>query len=188
MEHCPGSDCPKKKTVHLTEIIDGKMTEMHLCDDCPKLKKVHMDQQFGLAGMLADFADFGEESVEKKSRTELYCDHCGLEYEEFRKAGRLGCAHCYAHFAKPMSVLLKNIHGSNTHRGKAPAVIHTYKAKDIIEKQHRGDDGSKQTPKPSKEELIRGLKQQLEQAVERQDFEQAALLRDQIQDLEKNQE
>lgn len=179
MEECLGNDCPKKKTVHLTEIIDGQMTEMHLCEDCPKLKKVNVDQQFGLAGLLADFGELAASSLEPAEavgKPVLQCTHCGLEYNEFRKCGRLGCAHCYESFKKPISVLLKNIHGSDKHRGKAPTkIVRNYSVKEVVEKQP--------APKPTKEDLLQGLQQQLEQAIDKQDFEQAALLRDQIKDL-----
>ena len=181
MDECLDGDCPKKKTVHLTEIIDGQMTEMHLCENCPKLKKVNVDQQFGLAGMLADFGDFITPALEDETSSKkiLQCEQCGLGYNEFRKSGRLGCGYCYESFKKPMTVLLKNIHGSDKHCGKAPTKMpRNYVAKNIVEKAPH--------PKPTKEDLMRGLEQQLAQAIDKQNFEQAALLRDQIKDLKEN--
>ncbi len=53
--------CKKKKaTVHLTEIIDDQMSEMHLCEECARKKSIQMEQQFGLADLLAGLADFGK--------------------------------------------------------------------------------------------------------------------------------
>ncbi len=53
--------CGKKKaTVHLTEIVDEQMSEMHLCEECARQKSVQMEQQFGLADLLAGLADFGK--------------------------------------------------------------------------------------------------------------------------------
>ena len=52
--------CDKKATVHLTEIVDDQVTEMHLCEECAKEKSVQMEQQFGLADLLAGLSDFGK--------------------------------------------------------------------------------------------------------------------------------
>ena len=90
--------CGKKKaTVHLTEIVDEQMTEMHLCESCAREKSVQMEQQFGLADLLAGLADFGAQ-VKDIEKVKIKCAGCGLTYEDFRKFGRLGCSECYASF------------------------------------------------------------------------------------------
>jgi len=56
--------CKKSQaTVHLTEIVDDQMSEMHLCEECARKKSVQMEQQFGLADLLAGLADFGKPSA-----------------------------------------------------------------------------------------------------------------------------
>lgn len=158
--------CGKKQaTVHLTEIVDEQMTELHLCDECAKEKSVQMEQQFGLADLLAGLSDMGKQAKEEVGTVTIKCPNCGLTYEDFRKVGRLGCSECYNTFRKHLSVLLKKIHGSNQHLGKTPGKV----AKSV-------------KPKSALEEL----KDRLQQAIQSEEFEEAARIRDRIKELEKN--
>ena len=160
--------CTKKKaTVHLTEIIDGQVSELHLCEDCAREKSVQMEQQFGLADLLAGLADFGKQ-VKDVEKIKIECPHCGITYEDFKKFGRLGCSECYTVFREHLGSLLKKIHGSSLHLGKVPQGL----------------------PQPSgpKIENLRELKTQLQEAVQQEDFERAAQLRDKIRVLEKKEE
>lgn len=158
--------CGKKKaTVHLTEIVDEQMSEMHLCEDCAREKNVQMEQQFGLADLLAGLADFGKQ-VKDVEKVKIKCSNCALSYEDFRKFGRLGCSECYVSYREHLGNLLKKIHGSSRHVGKTPVKVQM------------------QTPK-TKSESLEELKQQLQQAVKSENFERAAQLRDKIHELEK---
>lgn len=157
--------CGKKKaTVHLTEIEDEQMSEMHLCEECAREKSVQMEQQFGLADLLAGLADFGKQ-VKDQEKVKLECVSCGTSYDDFKKFGRLGCSECYEAFEDHLSTLLKRIHGSNRHLGKSPP---------------RMSKGEKK-----KVETLGDLKSQLQLAIRSEDFEKAAELRDRIRALEK---
>ena len=127
--------CNKKATVHLTEIVDEQMTEMHLCEDCAREKSVQMEQQFGLADLLAGLADFGKQ-VKKDESVNLKCTNCGMSYEDFRKFGRLGCSECYPSFKMHLATLLKKIHGANQHFGKTPVKMPPSKKKKIENNHH----------------------------------------------------
>lgn len=156
--------CGKKKaTVHLTEIVDDQMSEMHLCEDCARQKSVQMEQQFGLADLLAGLADFGK-SAKEEVRESIKCTNCGMSYDEFRKFGRLGCSQCYESFKMHLGTLLKKVHGSNHHLGKSPSKIPPGTKKRI--------------------EDLQELKLQLEKAIQMEDFERAAEIRDRIRGLE----
>ena len=156
--------CNKKKaTVHLTEIVDDQMSEMHLCEECARKKSVQMEQQFGLADLLAGLADFGK-STKEEVRESVKCTNCSMSYDEFRKFGRLGCSQCYDSFKMHLGTLLKKVHGSNHHLGKTPTKI-PQSEKKIIEN-------------------LQGLKLQLEQAIQMEDFEKAAQIRDKIREVE----
>ena len=156
--------CNKKKaTVHLTEIVDDQMSEMHLCEECARQKSVQMEQQFGLADLLAGLADFGKPAKEETHQT-VKCPNCGMNYDEFRKFGRLGCSDCYDAFKMQLSTLLKKVHGASHHVGKSPAKI-------------------SQSEK-AKIENFQELKAELQQAIQMEDFELAAEIRDKIRDLE----
>ena len=116
--------CRKSEaTVHLTEIMNDETRELHLCESCAREKGTGAASEFGLSDLLAGLADFGaklQEGVEVKGS----CATCGMTYDNFRKLGRLGCGRCYETFQRSLAPLLKRIHGSTQHVGKAPAVIH----------------------------------------------------------------
>ena len=152
-------------TVHLTEIVDEQMTELHLCEECAKNKSMDMEQQFGLADLLAGLTDIGKTQLEDKEAAKLKCAICGLSYEDFRKIGRLGCSECYSSFREYLGPLLKKIHGSSQHLGKHPLKL------GFMDKE--------------KIEDLQELKNQLQQAIQNENFEEAARLRDKIHQLEK---
>ncbi len=165
--------CGKKKaTVHLTEIVDEQMSEMHLCEECARQKSSQMEQQFGLADLLAGLSQTTPMVKESKEGM-LKCSDCGLNYEDFRKFGRLGCSQCYVSFKENLSGLLRKIHGSSHHLGKTPYAL---KAENPV------PVSSSAALLPS--ENVEGLKKQLQIAIAAEDFEKAAMLRDKIKGLE----
>jgi protein arginine kinase activator len=158
--------CGKKPaTVHLTEIIDEQMNELHLCEECAHQKSAQMESQFGLGDLLGGLAEF-EKPAQEKEAVSLKCPKCGLSYADFKKIGRLGCAECYVTFKKYLGPLLKKIHGSSIHLGKSPL---------------RGARVSKKRPD------LEELRDKLQRAISSEAFEDAARLRDQIRELEKGQ-
>ena len=160
--------CQKKKaTVHLTELIDDQVTELHICEDCAREKSVQMEQQFGLADLLAGLSDFGKPVTAEKTQQVIQCQFCETTYQEFKKHGRLGCSECYQSFRSQLANLLKKIHGASHHTGKKP--LH-----------FKGQAEQQVLPSDDLEEL----KQQLHQAVLSEDYEKAAQLRDKIRAME----
>ncbi|MCX5699392.1 MAG: UvrB/UvrC motif-containing protein [Candidatus Omnitrophica bacterium] len=157
-------------TVHLTEIIDEQMNELHLCEDCARHKSAAMEQQFGLSDLLAGMADFEKPSSKEEEIVTIKCPSCGLTYANFKKIGRLGCGECYNVFRKYLAPLLKRIHGSNQHIGKNPAKT---KAPTKLYKKKAG---------------LPELKDQLQKAIQQEAFEEAARLRDQIKEMETKKE
>jgi len=159
--------CNKNQaTVHLTEIIDDRMNELHLCEECARQKSAQMEQQFGLSDLLAGLAEF-EKPPKEPELALLKCPNCGLTYADFKKIGRLGCGECYTAFRKYLIPLLKKVHGTCTHLGKNPIkAVRTVKKKPHLEE----------------------LREKLQKAIEDEAFEEAAGLRDQIKELEKGQD
>ena len=159
-------------TVHLTEIVDEQMSEMHLCEECASQKGAQMESHFGLSDLLAGLADFGKTATSEETGEAKTCAVCRLSYEEFRKIGRLGCSACYETFKDSLGSLLKRIHGSTQHVGKVP---------------HRPAGQPTAHPAPAmrpKNELAE-LRRKLAQAIDQEAFEDAAKLRDQIREHEK---
>ncbi|MBI3324995.1 MAG: UvrB/UvrC motif-containing protein [Candidatus Omnitrophica bacterium] len=153
----------QQATVHLTEIVNDQMTELHLCETCANQKGAQVESHFGLADLLAGLADFGKTQEPEEETTTKACPSCGMTYEDFRKVGRLGCADCYGTFKRSLASLLKRIHGSPHHLGKAPVRL--------------------VKPPKAKSELA-DMKRRLERAIEMEEFEEAARLRDQIREME----
>jgi len=152
-------------TVHLTEIVNDQMTELHLCEACANQKGAQVESHFGLADLLSGLADFSKTQEPEEAVTKA-CPTCGMTYDDFRKVGRLGCAECYATFRSSLGTLLKRIHGSPIHLGKSPARL----------------------VKPSKTKTeLSELKRKLERAIEREAFEEAARLRDHIRRMEQQE-
>jgi len=159
--------CNKNQaTVHLTEIVDGQMTELHLCEECARQKSTQMEQQFGLSDLLAGLAEF-EKPPQEKENISVKCDNCGLTYSDFKKIGRLGCGECYVAFRKYLGPLLKRIHGSSLHFGKSP---HKEEVR-VKDKDAAADE----------------LKSKLQSAIKSEAFEEAARIRDEIKELERKQ-
>lgn len=158
--------CGKNEaTVHLTEIIDDQTRELHLCEPCAREKGSGVASQFGLSDLLAGLADFGVKPGEG-TKTHGACAQCGMTYEDFRKLGRFGCGHCYETFQPLLAPLLKRIHGSTQHLGKAPATL------------------QKKTASAAAPDELKTLKERLKTAIESEAFEEAARLRDRIRAFE----
>ena len=156
-------------TVHLTEIIDEQMNELHLCEECAHKKSAAMEQQFGLSDLLAGLVQEGK-PAKPDEFLNLKCPNCGLTYADFKRIGRLGCGECYSVFKKYLATLLKKIHGSLEHMGKSPLKT--------------GKEQRKKAGTPDLEELRR----RLQKAIDEEAFEEAARLRDQIKETEKKQQ
>lgn len=152
----------KEASVHLTEIINGKVTELHLCEECARKKGTQMEQHFGISDLLAGLADIGS-PLEVKEEPGLRCANCGMSYSDFKKTGRFGCSECYSAFKKYIPSLLKRIHGATKYVGDIPK---TGEFKIV------GDE-------------LQQLRKELQLAIEKEDYEQAAQIRDDIKKLEK---
>lgn len=148
-------------TVRYTEVANKKVVKMNLCEECAKKKGVSMQAPFTIADLLSGLAGAGTKSEEDSRKS---CPSCGLAYGDFKKAGRLGCDACYAAFEKGLRGLLETIHKGTTHVGKVPS-------------RARGD--------VDRMRLLKELEAGLCEAVEKENFEEAARLRDRIQELKK---
>jgi protein arginine kinase activator len=164
-------ECGKNKaTVHLTEIINEQITKLNLCESCAKEKGSDVEQHFGIADLLAALSDVKETPpVAGGPPSKNKCPNCGLAYEDFKKVGRLGCSECYAAFRASLAPLLKRIHGSQQHLGKTPDPSHLKEQKVVS----------------SLQQDLESAKQELLKAVKKEEYEEAAALRDKIKFIEK---
>ena len=156
--------CKKNEaTVHLTQIVDNKMQTIDLCESCSKAKGVDDPTGFSLASLLVGLGASQEETAApaEAAAEDLHCAKCGFTAADFKKAGRLGCSECYGTFAEQLEGLLKTMHKGIKHTGKVPGSM---RYRDAAEK-------------------VRQMQSQLEQAIQAEDFEKAAELRDEIKKL-----
>ena len=155
--------CSEPATVHITDMSQGKYRVLHLCGDCAEKErhgelKEHAQVENIVKGIIAAFAG---ELVGELAK--LTCPYCGTKYMEFRSKGRLGCPADYEIFRKGLMPMIERIHGSTSHQGKTPS-------------RHASSSGPQA-------ELI-GLRRELQAAVAREDYEEAARLRDLVRSKE----
>lgn len=165
------SICQKNEAkVHLTQIVDDKMQKIDLCEECSKAKGVTDPAGFSLADLLLGLgttqAEGGEAKAPVSKPGEVACPACGLSQTDFKKSGRFGCPQCYATFAEALPGMLKTMHRGLRHTGKVPAAFR---------------------PKREASDQLKGLTRRLEKAIESENFEEAAQLRDQIRALRQQQ-
>ena len=160
--------CEKPATFHITELTGQTPHELHLCEDhareyLTQSEDVEPTSPSNLVNVLAHQLKIGQTAEELARLDQKACPICGITFYEFRNQGRLGCPHDYVHFGSELEPLIVNIHGETEHRGKRP---------------RRSPHGSEQQT-----ELIR-LRREMLESVEREDYERASELRDQIKMLE----
>jgi protein arginine kinase activator len=148
----------KNANVHLTQIAGDKMQKVDLCEDCAREKGVDDPAGFSLADMLLGLGA-SQEMEEAAGDAGLACPACGFTQADFKKSGRLGCPVCYETFAEGLEALLKSMHKGTRHAGKIPAGFR--RVQDL-------------------EKRLNELQTRLDKAVGSEDFEQAAVLRDDI--------
>jgi protein arginine kinase activator len=160
-------NCNKQPaTVHLTEIKGGKKIEKHLCEQCAAQNEgVPIKSHTPINELLTNFV-MAHSGLQKELGTA--CEHCGITWAEFRQSGLLGCSHDYEQFEKDLTPLLQRAHeGATHHTGKVPTRT-----------------GASGVPRKRKSVDIAKLKKELAGAVESEDYERAAKLRDAIREAE----
>lgn len=176
----------KEARIFYTEVVNGEKKEQYLCEECAaksmnfRLRAPFQGKEFSLGGLLSGLFE-GEQPQEETKETgntgigkNLVCSDCGMTYEEFKEDGQFGCASCYQNFGRLLLRNIKNIQGSDVHTGKRP-------------KNSSGQIARVPEEVPELSRLDR-LTMQLQQAVEQEEFEMAASLRDQIRALKQPEE
>ncbi len=164
-------NCGKyEATTHIKQVVNGEYTQAHLCSSCAS--------KLGYGDMFSDFGmDFGNlfgslfstDSKHLAAKEVRRCPTCGMSFEEIAKSGRIGCADCYDKFYELLLPSIRRIHGKTQHNGK-------------IAQQ------SSESSEPSKEEILDGLNEEMKKAIEEQNFELAAEIRDKIKSLNETEE
>lgn len=164
-------------TTHIKSIVNGQLTETHLCAHCAK--------EQGYSSILGGWGGFGsllggllgDPLAEAPAQQVKHCPGCGTSFSEISRSGQIGCAQCYETFRAQLLPVIQRVHGAAQHKGKQPGGSAL-----------RVTDQNRQlapAPQPA-ESPVERKKRQLQEAVAAQDFEQAAVLRDQIKEMEQH--
>lgn len=152
--------CGKRPaTTYFKQNINGSVKEMYLCSDCAA-KSGFASTAFSGFDMLFPSLIQTERNTEQKRCI------CGTTFPQIRKSGFVGCPECYKTFEKELSTIIKKTHGALNHVGRKP------------------EAGKGETETADKADTVETLKEQLSKAIEKEDFEQAVILRDKIKEKE----
>lgn len=160
-------ECKQKPAVvHLTQVYNGNIIQLHLCEGCAAKKGGFIfdpEHKFSIPNLLSSIFGSGS-SIDSGSAADIKtCPGCGISFNEIRQTGKLGCSQCYQVFAQEMEPTLRRIHGNSQHIGKAPL----RSGEKVLLKRQLND-----------------LKLQLQEAIGREKYEQAAEIRDSIKAME----
>ncbi len=151
----------KEAVIHFTQIVNGEVTKMHFCEECASGQEISLndlpDKPFDLLSKFLSALALPE------TFTDIKCPNCGKTLSEFKKDGKLGCPECWNVFKQDIIPLLKKLHGKT-----------------------RQKFSSSEPPKTISSAKIRVLQGKLQEAVEKEEFEEAAKIRDEIRRI-KNQ-
>jgi protein arginine kinase activator len=161
-------------TIHLTEIIKDVKSEVHLCESCAR--------EIGLNSKLSSFSLSIPEMLSFLDVSEIdeysagsVCKSCGLSFMDFSRENKLGCPDCYEHLRDSLKSVIAGYHGATRHVGKHPSVP--------------GSVATEAYPHPARpvtvKKSIDELKNQLNRAVYEERYEEAAMLRDRINEMER---
>jgi len=161
--------CGKRESVvHVQQAIGNETIDIHLCEVCAHEKGISRQSDkidLSLAQLLTGLLDVKRGTEAEEETTE--CPTCGMSLAEFKKDGRLGCPDCYVSFASHIRSVHKRLSGMTRHRGKLPKKLSSYKEL-LIDRER--------------------LKSRLDDAITQEDYETAAVIRDQIRALENSDE
>ena len=154
--------CKKREaTTHYKQIINGDLQEYHLCNECAAEAGLSLGMDFG--GFHKMFGSlFGSGLMGVPQVSSQRCPVCGMSADDIAQTGRVGCAECYETFLPRLMPSIQKIHGRTGHVGRVPRSA-----------------GQQLGRRREREELERKLRD----AINREAFEEAASIRDQIKNL-----
>ncbi len=161
--------CNKPATVHLTEISNGKRTEVHMCDACAQEAGYVQQSHTPINELLNQFLKSHAQTVDTQTAR---CPECGMTWQEFKDTGLLGCIKDYELFESHLQGIVERAQqGATHHTGKLP---HT------LDPQGK----RKEDPVKLRQAELAKLRKDLARAVEDESYEVAAKIRDQIKTME----
>jgi protein arginine kinase activator len=164
----------KEANTHIKRIINGKKEELHLCEDCAKELGVMKEFEFEPLNMNSLFGNLlgaGAAALNSLAGVER-CNYCGSSFNDIVNSGKVGCANCYDKFEDRLAPSIEKLHGRTKHVGK------------YVTYSEDSDKVNKQETKSEVSEIDK-LKAEMQAAIKEQRFEDAAIIRDKINGLTK---
>lgn len=163
--------CKKNEArINLVKIVNGEKQQIWLCEECAKnisnipfLSSIPEGAGFPFQEVLNGLLTGVENAQNNVKEEKPVCPTCGLTYDDFKKTKKVGCSNCYFVFKKSIKSIIKNTSGEKTHKGRIP--------KRIQNEFYQRD-------------RLKHLKQQLQILVSDEEYEKAAIIRDEIREME----
>ena len=198
-------NCGKREAnIRYTENINGKIKEMHLCEECSKKLGIMDKMNFNIptsfpsffGSFLEDFGELEAMPIFNELKEEV-CNSCNTSFEDIINTGRLGCPNCYDVFSDRLDPILKRLQGANRHVGrKAEQLNNDNKTlKNIDNEENKSEVKNKNkennekihttSENDKKQEKMEKLQEQLKEAIKEERYEDAAKIRDEINLMKK---
>lgn len=177
----------REANIQYTEVINGVRTEHHFCAQCAKEMdfgpySAIFDGEFPLVKLLSGLLG-GELPVQKTGKQQqVVCPSCGTTYEEFIENSQFGCADCYSVFDLLIRENIKQLQGSDCHKGKRPWKCRL-ELEEKKEQKLRQDVVENACSRDAAWQEIRALDRRLKEALKTEDYETAAICRDKMKEL-----
>jgi protein arginine kinase activator len=166
--------CKKNEAkINLITVVNGQKHEIWLCENCvkdisniPFFSSIGQNVNFPFQGMLTGLlsnVDGAKVDVDNNKIKEIICSNCGLTYDEFKKTGKLGCSDCYEEFKVVLEPRIKSLQAGVKHIGKIPNM--------------KGEELNRRRK-------LQNLKEEMQKLIIAEDYERAAIVRDEIKTLE----
>ncbi len=159
----------RKATTHVKRVVNGAYEEYMLCEDCAHEMGFDNVFSFDMPDMFGGLVQSLFGALPARSGASR-CPGCSSTFGDIQNTGKVGCAECYEVFRSELMPSIKRIHGNTVHCGKIPYTEVSVDKDENSEKENETD--------------VDKLKQELKSAIEAQNFEKAAELRDKIREME----
>ena len=160
----------KDAILNIIKISNGDEKTLWLCGDCAKelmqISAAKDDSDEGkVQSVLTGFLQALNTSKKISEIEKIVCENCGFTYKDFKNSGKLGCENCYEVFKTQIRPVIKRVHGDLEHIGKIP---------------------KKSGAEVLKNKTVKKLKIDLQKAIIEEEYEKAAIIRDEIKAVEKS--
>ncbi|HUI71348.1 MAG TPA: UvrB/UvrC motif-containing protein [Spirochaetia bacterium] len=153
----------KEAVIHIRQIQKDLVRELHICEECAQEKGLIREEESELpiANLLSGLLE-GKDMTGAGDVKEV-CPRCGTKASDFRKQGKLGCGECFSAFQKDVKAIVSQMAARPHHTGRLPRTFAEQSATAVAND---------------------ALREELRDAVEREDYEEAARLRDRIREID----